>query len=129
MVFERQRLTNTPPRPVVFNLLSAIILCIHCTKHCRSEWGRGKALACNTIGRGFAPRQNLSFSHVDVGDAFQFINHISAERYTCEKKKRTSLAGGEPPISGFQFKSLIPADALLNHQRETDSFMVCCISP
>ena len=32
------------------------------------------------IGRGFAPRQCLSFSHVDVGDAFQFINHIMAER-------------------------------------------------
>ena len=51
----------------------------------RSEWGRGKALAfqfikaSKTIGRGFAPRQSLSFSHVDVGDAFQFINHIMAE--------------------------------------------------
>ena len=37
-----------------------------------------KALAFKTIGHGFAPRQSLSFSHVDVGDAFQFINHISA---------------------------------------------------
>ena len=28
------------------------------------------------IGRGFAPRQSLSFSHVDVGDAFQFIGGL-----------------------------------------------------
>ena len=44
------------------------------------EWCSGGALAFKTIGRGFAPRQSLSFSHVDVGDAFQFINHIMAER-------------------------------------------------
>ena len=43
-------------------------------KYNRSEWCSGKALAFKTIGRGFA----LSFSHVDVGEAFQFINHISA---------------------------------------------------
>ena len=69
----------------------------------RSEWCSGRALALKTIGRGFMPRQpflfftrrrrlrvslyqsyigglppvsTLSFSHVDVGDAFQFINHI-----------------------------------------------------
>ena len=37
-------------------------------------------------------RQSLSFSHVDVGDAFQIINHTS----TCEQDK--ALAGGEPPL-------------------------------
>ena len=36
-----------------------------------------KALAFRPTGRGFAPRQSLSFSHGDVGDGFQFINHIS----------------------------------------------------
>ena len=50
------------------------------TSNCRSAWGRGKALAFKTIGRGFAPRQSLSFSHVDLGNAFQFINNIIAER-------------------------------------------------
>ena len=29
---------------------------------------------------GSRPVSPLSFSHVDVGDAFQFINHIIAER-------------------------------------------------
>ena len=47
-------------------------------KHCRSAWGRGKALAFKTIGRGFGLDSALPFSHVDVGDAFQFINHIMA---------------------------------------------------
>ena len=36
-------------------------------KYNRSEWGRGKAMSFKTIGRGFVPRQSLSFSHGDVG--------------------------------------------------------------
>ena len=48
------------------------------TKYNRSEWCSGRALAFKTIGRGFVPRQRFAFSHVDVGDAFQFINNISA---------------------------------------------------
>ena len=44
----------------------------------RSEWCTGRVLAFKPTGRGFAPRQSLSFSHGDVGDAFQIINHISA---------------------------------------------------
>ena len=35
-------------------------------KENRSEWCGGRALASKTIGRGFAPRQSLSFSHVDA---------------------------------------------------------------
>ena len=31
--------------------------------------------------KGFESRQSLSFSHVDVDDAFQFINNISANPY------------------------------------------------
>ena len=77
-------------------------------KYNRSEWCSGRAQAFKTIGHGFAPRQRFvfftrprrrrvsiyqsyigglppasafSFSHVDVGDAFQFINHISANPY------------------------------------------------
>ena len=30
--------------------------------------------------KGFESHQSLSFSDVDVGDAFQIINHIMAER-------------------------------------------------
>ena len=76
-------------------------------KYNSSEWCSGRALAFKTIGRGFAPRQRfvfftrrrrrrvsifqsdigglppasaLSFSHVNVGDAFQFINHMSRSK-------------------------------------------------
>ena len=30
--------------------------------------------------KGFESRQSLSFSHIDVGDAFQFINDHIAQR-------------------------------------------------
>ena len=51
----------------------SIILSQRGEKYTRSEWCTGRALAFKPTGRGFAPRQSLSFSHVDVGDAFQFI--------------------------------------------------------
>ena len=78
--------------------------------------------------KGFESHQ--SFSHVDVGDAFQFINHIShrGEKYnrsewcrgnhisavclqpaptsTCEKEK--GLAGCEPTTYGFERQRLTP---------------------
>ena len=38
---------------------------------------------------GLPPASTLSFSHVDVGDAFQFINHISAVEI---EKKCVSVA-------------------------------------
>ena len=78
------------PRPMVLNasalpihhsdLLFQIISSRVEIKYNRSECCRGKALAFKTKGRGFAPRQILSCSHVYVGDAFQLINHIMAER-------------------------------------------------
>ena len=81
--FEGQRLSPTPLRPVgTYTLYYRR----EETKYIRSAWCSGRALAFKTIGRGFAPRQSLSFSNVDVGDAFQFMNHIMSERYTCEKK-------------------------------------------
>ena len=87
----------------------------------------GKVLAFKTIGRGFAPcprfvfftltrrrhfynyqshlgfdsRQSLSFSHVDVGDAFKFITDISQRRTNRRsgvgvRRLRSTLAGLEP---------------------------------
>ena len=50
----------TTPTCCIF-LLSAIIWFMNWTKHCRSEWCRGKALAFKTIGRGFAPRKCFLF--------------------------------------------------------------------
>ena len=41
--------------------------------------------------KGFESRQSLSFSHVDVDDAFQFINNIIAER-----RLKTTGRGGVP---------------------------------
>ena len=57
---------------MIYNLIF-ISLCNN-----RSEWRRGKALEFKTRERWFeSRRQSLSFSHVDEGDAFQFINHMS----------------------------------------------------
>ena len=66
MVLNASALTPTPLRPGVFYLVSAIML-IH-----RLVWRRGQ----NNSSR---PANALSFSHVDVGNAFQFINQRSVE--------------------------------------------------
>ena len=95
-------------------------------KYNRSEWCSGRAQAFKTIGHGFAPRQRFvfftrrrrrrvsiyqsyigglppasafSFSHVDVGDAFQFINHISANPY-----RPAVLSFCADLYSGFSYK-------------------------
>ena len=65
-----------------------------------------KALAFKPTGRGFAPRQSLSFSHVDVGDAFQFMNHIMAERYTCENKSARRWQEANPMSLVFNSSAL-----------------------
>ena len=54
------------------------------TKYNRSEWCSGRALAFKPTGRGFAPRQSLSFSHVDVSIYQSYI-------------------GGLPPASALSF--------------------------
>ena len=48
-------------------------------------------VAFKTIGRGrgFAPFQTVSFSDVDVGDAFQIINHMSRRG---DKKQQVRVA-------------------------------------
>ena len=58
-------------------------------------------LNSSDIGRGFAPRQSLSFSHVDVGDAFQIINHISANPYRpTDVGKKESAVGARTNDQG-----------------------------
>ena len=104
------------------------------TRNCRSEWCSGRALSFKTIGRGFAPRNcfvfsfirrrrrvsiyqsyigglppasALSFSHADVGDALQFINHISLlyTLYMIEKKcVSIALARATRKLVGFHMK-------------------------
>ena len=59
---------------------------------------------------GLPPASALSFSH-----QFQFMNHVMAERYTCEKKSARRWREANP--LSLVFKRLIPADASLNHQR------------
>ena len=49
--------------------------------------------------KGFESHQSLSFSHVDVGDAFQFINHIS---HRGEKYNRSEWCRGK----ALAFKSI-----------------------
>ena len=91
-----------------------------------SEWCRGKAPAFKTIGRGFAPRQSLSFSHVDVGDAFQFINHIMAERRRdtagrsgvgVRRWRSKPQVVGSRPVSALSFSHVDVGDAFhfINH--------------
>ena len=46
------------------------------TKYNRSEWCSGRALAFKPTGRGFAPRQSLSFSHVDVSIYQSYISGL-----------------------------------------------------
>ena len=93
----------------------------------RSAWGRGKAQAFKAIGRGFTPRQRfvfftrrrrrrvsiyqsyigglppasaLSFSHVYVGNAFQFITPTDSfsiyQSYNGGLKKRKGWRGANP---------------------------------
>ena len=54
----------------------------------RSEWGRGKARAFKTIGRGFAPRQPFLF--------------FTRRRRRCVSLY-TSYIGGLPPASALSF--------------------------
>ena len=83
--FERQRPTPTPCRPGVS--------CIRCRRGVSIYQSYYRREEKNTTGRsgvlvgrwrsnpqvvGSRLDSALSFSHVDVGDAFQFINHISA---------------------------------------------------
>ena len=48
---------------------------------------------------GSRPASPFSFSHVDVGDAFQFINHISANPY-----RPAVLSFCADLYSGFSYK-------------------------
>ena len=68
----------------------------------------------------------LSFSHVDVGDAFQFINHIIAERRKIQQVGALclfhtsiyqSFIGGLPPASALSFSHVDVGDAFqfINH--------------
>ena len=132
----------------------------------------GACAACNKpyqeVG-GSPPASAFSFSDVDVGDAFQFINNIIAERrrytirlnlkpeiggsplpsnvraspefvfFTRRRRRRVSIYQsyiGEPLLTCSFLSPLrdnmiykMKGVASFNHQRETDSFMVCCISP
>ena len=56
---------------------------------------------------GLPPASALSFSHVDVGDAFQFINHISLLYilYMIEQKSVSiALARATRKLIGFHIK-------------------------
>ena len=77
----------------------------------RSEWCSGRALAFKTIGRGFAPRQSLSFSNVDIDDACQFINHIS---HRGDKKLQVDVGDAVQCINHISAVCLPPALSLFH---------------
>ena len=66
----------------------------------------------------------FSFSHVDVGDAFQFINHIMAERRRNTTGRSGVVVGrwrskpqvlGSTPASVFSFSDV--GDAFVSYNR------------
>ena len=72
------------------------------------------------------PVNPFSFSHVDVGDAFQFINHIMAERRRNTTGRSGVVVGrwrsnpqvvGSRPASTFSFSDVDVGDAFqfINH--------------
>ena len=73
-MFEKEALVGA----VTFN--SEIILSQRGAKYNRSEWRSGKALAFETIGRGFAPRQRFLVFTRGRRRRFSFL--IYSNRYT-----------------------------------------------
>ena len=71
----------------------------------------------------------FSFSHVDVGEAFQFINHIMAERRRNTTGRSGRALAFKPTGRGFETNSGGTRTPSVNHQGERKAFQAYCISP
>ena len=78
---------------------------------------------------GLPPASALSFSHVDVGDAFQIINHLMAERRRNTTGRSGRALAFKPTGRGFETNSGGTRTPSVNHQGERKAFQAYCISP